>query len=147
MPDSHLQLEDEAATQALGQRLAVKARPGDVLLLSGPLGAGKTSLARAFIRACAGDPGLEIPSPTFTLLQSYETPKGVISHYDLWRLDGPRGIEELGWDEALAGIVLVEWPDRLGALAPPEALRLEISLGPAGREIRLTGEQRWFDAS
>jgi tRNA threonylcarbamoyladenosine biosynthesis protein TsaE len=66
MPDSHLHLEDEAATQALARRLAAKAQPGDVLLLSGPLGAGKTSFARAFIRAWAGNPDLEIPSPTFT---------------------------------------------------------------------------------
>jgi tRNA threonylcarbamoyladenosine biosynthesis protein TsaE len=147
MPDSHLHLEDEAATQALARRLAAKAQPGDVLLLSGPLGAGKTSFARAFIRAWAGNPDLEIPSPTFTLLQSYETDCGMISHYDLWRLDGPQGLEELGWDEALAGIVLVEWPDRLGKLIPPGALHLNISLGCSGREIVLTGEQRWFDAS
>ena len=143
----HLILPDEAATQALAARLAAKARPGDVLLLSGPLGAGKTSLARGFIRACAGQPDLEVPSPTFTLVQSYDTPAGLISHYDLWRLDGPSGLQELGWDEALAGIVLVEWPDRLGPLIPDEALHIHISLDRTGREIRLAGEQRWFDAS
>ncbi len=147
MPESRLTLPDETATQALAARLAAKARPGDVLLLSGPLGAGKTSFARAFIRACAQHPELEIPSPTFTLLQTYETPQGLISHYDLWRLDGPRGLQELGWDEALCGIVLVEWPDRLGALTPAEALRLDISLRDSGREILLSGEMRWFDAS
>lgn len=147
MPESHLILPDEAATQALAARLAAKARLGDVLLLSGPLGAGKTSLARGFIRACAGRPDLEVPSPTFTLMQSYDTPAGLISHYDLWRLDGPGGLQELGWDEAFAGIVLVEWPDRLGWATPDEALRIEFSLAQAGREIRLEGEQRWFDAS
>jgi len=147
MPESRLTLSDEAATQALAARLAAKARPGDVLLLSGPLGAGKTSFARAFIRACAGQSGLEIPSPTFTLLQAYETPLGLISHYDLWRLTGPRALEELGWDEALAGIVLVEWPDRLGLLAPDQALHITISLSADGREISLTGDKRWFDAS
>ncbi len=146
MPESRLILPDETATEALAGRLAAKARPGDVLLLSGPLGAGKTSFARAFIRACAVEPDLEVPSPTFTLVQSYETPSGLISHYDLWRLDGPRGLNELGWDDALAGIVLVEWPDRLGGLIPADALRLHLSLGPAGREIMLAGEQRWFDA-
>jgi tRNA threonylcarbamoyladenosine biosynthesis protein TsaE len=147
MPESQFALTDEAATQALGTRLARKARPGDVLLLSGPLGAGKTSFARAFIRACAAQPDLEVPSPTFSLMQSYDTPSGLISHYDLWRLDGPRGLQELGWDEALAGIVLVEWPDRLGPLTPQGALHIQLSLGRAGREIRLAGEQRWFDAS
>ncbi len=147
MPDSRLTLPDEAATYSLAAALAAKAQPGDVLLLSGPLGAGKTSFARAFIRACAGQPDLEIPSPTFTLLQGYETGRGLISHYDLWRLTGPRGLEELGWDEALAGIVLVEWPDRLGPLTPARALRIEISLLPNGREMKLTGEERWFDGS
>lgn len=147
MPESRLILRDETATAALAARLAAIARPGDVLLLFGPLGGGKTSFARGFIRACAGQPDLEVPSPTFTLMQSYETPSGLISHYDLWRLDGPRGLQELGWDEALAGIVLVEWPDRLGVLTPGEALHIGFSLDPAGRGITLAGEQRWFDAS
>jgi tRNA threonylcarbamoyladenosine biosynthesis protein TsaE len=147
MPESRLTLPDEAATEALAAKLAVRARPGDVLLLSGALGAGKTSFARAFIRACAGDPNLEIPSPTFTLLQSYDTPAGPIAHYDLWRLADHRALEELGWDEAQAGIVVVEWPDRLGPLAPPDALQLAISLLGPGREIVMTGQARWFDAS
>jgi tRNA threonylcarbamoyladenosine biosynthesis protein TsaE len=147
MPESRQNLPDEAATQALAARLAARARPGDVLLLSGPLGAGKTSFARAFIRACAGSDTLEIPSPTFTLLQTYESPAGPIAHYDLWRLADHRALEELGWDEAQSGIVLVEWPDRLGPLMPPDALRLAISLSGPGREIVITGEARWFDAS
>ena len=147
MPDSRLTLPDEAATQALAACLAGKARLGDVLLLSGPLGAGKTSFARAFIRACAGDPKLEIPSPSFTLLQTYDTPIGPIAHYDLWRLADHRAMEELGWDEALAGIVLAEWPDRLGPLTPADALHIAISLIPEGREISLSGAKRWFDAS
>jgi tRNA threonylcarbamoyladenosine biosynthesis protein TsaE len=147
MPDS-IHLPDEAATQALAQRLAARARPGDVLLLSGPLGAGKTAFARAFIRALAQDPALEIPSPTFTLLQTYETPAGTIAHYDLWRLAGLEPLAELGWDEGLEqNIVLVEWPDRLGSLTPPGALHITISLLPEGREITLAGETRWFDAS
>jgi tRNA threonylcarbamoyladenosine biosynthesis protein TsaE len=147
MPDSRLTLPDEAATQALAARLAAKVLPGDVLLLSGPLGAGKTSFARAFIRACARDPALEIPSPTFTLLQNYDTAVGPIAHYDLWRLADYRALEELGWDEAQSGIVLVEWPDRLGPLAPAQALRLAISLSGQRREILVSGEARWFDAS
>jgi tRNA threonylcarbamoyladenosine biosynthesis protein TsaE len=140
-----LRLEDEQATAALGARLAARARPGDVLLLHGPLGAGKSTLARAFIRALAGDPKLTVPSPTFTLVQSYETPKGEVWHFDLWRLDGPDSLVELGWDEALQHIVLVEWPERLGPLPPPEALHLTLSHDGAGREIDLKGEQRWLD--
>jgi tRNA threonylcarbamoyladenosine biosynthesis protein TsaE len=153
MPDSRALLPDEAATQALAARLARKAGPGDVLLLSGPLGAGKTSFARAFIRACAGDLQLEVPSPTFTLLQTYDTPAGAIAHYDLWRLSSRgaietgRSLEELGWDEAQTGIVLVEWPDRLGRLTPADALHVTISLIPGGREIVFCGDKRWFDAS
>jgi tRNA threonylcarbamoyladenosine biosynthesis protein TsaE len=147
MPDQRLTLPNAAATEALATNLAARARPGDVLLLSGPLGAGKTSFARAFIRACAGDPNLEIPSPTFTLLQTYDTPIGPIAHYDLWRLTDHRAMEELGWDEAQNGIVLAEWPDRLGPLTPSHALHIAISLIPEGREISLSGAKRWFDAS
>lgn len=147
MPESRFFAPDEDATEYFAARLAAKAANGDVLLLSGPLGAGKTSFARAFIRALAGNPRLTIPSPTFTLLQSYETSGVTIFHYDLWRLAGPAALEELGWDEAQAGIVLVEWPDRLGALKPPHALSVTLSLRQPGREITLVGEQRWFDAS
>jgi tRNA threonylcarbamoyladenosine biosynthesis protein TsaE len=147
MPATTIHAADEAATAALAARLAAIARPGDFLLLSGPLGAGKTAFARAFIRALAGDPALEIPSPTFTLVQTYETPIGEIAHFDLWRLTGPAGLEELGWDETDQKILLVEWPDRLGPLAPIHALHITISLSGAGREINLAGEQRWLDAS
>lgn len=147
MPESRLYLPDEAALVALAARMAGRARLGDVLLLSGPLGAGKSSFARGFIRAAAGDPALEVPSPTFTLVQVYETKLGLVSHYDLWRLSGPAEVEELGWDEALGGIVLVEWPERLGPLTPEQALRIALSPARDGREIALTGEERWFDAS
>lgn len=148
-----LHLRDESETGRLGERLAALARPGDALLLEGQLGAGKSSLARAFIRAAMGDSRLTVPSPTFTLVQSYETPGGVqMSHYDLWRLDGPAALEELGWDEALSGIVLVEWPDRLGALAPPGAWRLRLALAGTGRDVEIEaaeieGELRDFDAT
>jgi tRNA threonylcarbamoyladenosine biosynthesis protein TsaE len=141
-----LHLADEQATIALGVHLAARARPGDFLLLYGPLGAGKSTLARAFIRALAGDEKLTVPSPTFTLVQAYETPGGAeIWHFDLWRLDGPEGLAELGWDEAERQIVLVEWPERLGALAPTEALRITLSHAGTAREIELQGEQRWLD--
>jgi tRNA threonylcarbamoyladenosine biosynthesis protein TsaE len=142
-----LPLPDEAATQALAQKLAARARPGDVLLLTGPLGAGKTSFARAFIRALVHDPALTVPSPTFTLVQQYDTAAGTIWHYDLWRLQDHHALEELGWDEAQSGIVLVEWPDRLGPLMPEDALALTLSHATPGREIMLHGDKRWFDES
>jgi tRNA threonylcarbamoyladenosine biosynthesis protein TsaE len=141
-----LRLEDDAATMRLGQNLAARARAGDVILLFGPLGAGKSTLARAFIRALAGDETLTVPSPTFTLVQTYETPRAEVWHYDLWRLKGPEGLEELGWDEALeGGIVLVEWPERLGAMAPEGALRVTLGIDGEGREAVLAGAERWFD--
>lgn len=138
-------LDNLAATEALAARLAALARAGDALLLEGPLGAGKSALARAFLRAAAGDPALEVPSPTFTLVQSYDLPGGTTAHhFDLYRLSGPDGLLELGWDEARAGIVLVEWPERLGRLTPPGALRIALMPGHAEEErhARLSG---WED--
>jgi len=136
-----LTLPDEAATTALAARTARLARAGDAILLDGPLGAGKSAFARAFLRAASGDPGLEVPSPTFTLVQSYDLPGGAAHHMDLYRLDGPAALTELGWEEAREGIVLVEWPDRLGPHAPADALR--ITLAPAeaedARRATLTG--------
>jgi tRNA threonylcarbamoyladenosine biosynthesis protein TsaE len=135
-----LDLHDQAATEALAARLAAQARAGDCLLLEGPLGAGKSTLARAFLRAAAGDPDLEVPSPTFTLVQAYDTPKGEVFHYDLWRLDGPDALVELDWDDALNAIVLVEWPDRLGSLRPANALTITLSMGEGdARRATLTG--------
>jgi tRNA threonylcarbamoyladenosine biosynthesis protein TsaE len=133
-------LPDLAATEALAQTLAPLLRPGDAVLLEGPLGAGKTAFARALLRALAGDPALEVPSPSYTLVQTYETAAGAVAHFDLWRLDGPPDLAELGWDEARAGIVLVEWPERLGALRPAEALSIAFhpEAGDA-RRVVLTG--------
>jgi len=135
-------LENLTATEQLAARLARLARPGDALLLEGPLGAGKSALARAFLRAACGDPRLEVPSPTFTLVQSYDLPGGAtVHHFDLYRLSGPAGLAELGWDAAREGIVLVEWPERLGPLAPPDALRLALAHGATdeARVATLTG--------
>jgi tRNA threonylcarbamoyladenosine biosynthesis protein TsaE len=131
-----LHLDSLAATERLAARLASVLRPGDALLLEGPLGAGKSALARAVLRRLAGDPALEVPSPSFTLVQSYDLPGGdTAHHYDLYRLSGPADLAELGWNEARDGIVLVEWPDRLGALRPEDAV--EIALAPgAGEEER-----------
>jgi tRNA threonylcarbamoyladenosine biosynthesis protein TsaE len=132
-----LHLDSLAATERLAERLAAVLRPGDALLLEGPLGAGKSALARAVLRRLSADPALEVPSPSFTLVQSYDLPKGgVAHHYDLYRLSGPADLAELGWDEARDGIVLVEWPDRLGPLRPDDALQLALAPG-AGEEGRV----------
>jgi len=139
-----LDLPDEAATAALAARVAARARPGDAVLLEGPLGAGKSSFARAFLRAASGDAALEVPSPTFTLVQEYALPGAAAFHFDLWRLEGPRGLIELGWEEAREGIVLVEWPDRLGALRPADALDLAFALG-ATEGARLATLSGWPD--
>jgi tRNA threonylcarbamoyladenosine biosynthesis protein TsaE len=120
-----LTLVDLAATERFAALVAQVMRPGDAILLAGPLGAGKTAFARALLRAAAGDPALEVPSPSFTLVQTYDTGRGKVHHFDLWRLDGPQALAELGWEDAREDIVLVEWPDRLGALTPPDALHLD----------------------
>ena len=136
-------LDDLHATEALGRELAAMLRPGDSVLLEGPLGAGKTALARALLRAACDDPSLEVPSPSYTLVQSYAARGFTISHFDLWRLDGPQGLEELGWDEAREGVVLVEWPDRLGALTPGDALTLRLDPVAKRPERRIASFGGW----
>jgi tRNA threonylcarbamoyladenosine biosynthesis protein TsaE len=138
-----IELPNLAATDALAATVAGLARPGDVILLEGPLGAGKSAFARAFLRAASGDPLLDVPSPTFTLVQAYETRIGTVHHFDLWRLDGPGGLAELGWEEARDGIVLVEWADRLGALRPADALSLMLHVNSA--ETRRAVVSGWPD--
>jgi tRNA threonylcarbamoyladenosine biosynthesis protein TsaE len=138
-----LTLSDLPATIRLATRVVALARPGDAILLEGPLGAGKTEFARAFLRAATDDQALEVPSPTFTLVQAYPTLLGPVHHFDLWRLDGPAALHELGWDEARDDIVLVEWPDRLGLLRPTDALSVALQLKPgAARTVLLSG---WCD--
>ena len=145
MPALPLSLPDLDATAALGARLAGLLRPGDAVLLEGRLGAGKSALARAILRALLRDPALTVPSPTFTLVQTYDSPIGPVAHFDLWRLDGPdavlqRAVAELGWDEAREGVVLVEWPDRLGALRPEDALHVRLTdAGETARSAALAG--------
>ena len=134
-----LSLPTAAETEALGRRLAALARPGDAILLEGPIGAGKSCLARAFIRARLGE-AEEVPSPTFTLVQVYDADGTEIWHADLYRLTHPDEVWELGLDQAFdAAICLVEWPDRLGSHAPPNALTLRLDGMGEGRQAVLTG--------
>jgi tRNA threonylcarbamoyladenosine biosynthesis protein TsaE len=136
-------LADAAATAALAGRLAPLARVGDVVALSGALGSGKTTFARAFIAARAGR-ALEVPSPTFTLVQTYELPDGPIWHFDLYRLERPDDAVELGIDEAFAqAISLIEWPERLGALLPAERLDVALAFEGAGRRAVLDAADGW----
>ncbi|HEX4510866.1 MAG TPA: tRNA (adenosine(37)-N6)-threonylcarbamoyltransferase complex ATPase subunit type 1 TsaE, partial [Burkholderiaceae bacterium] len=125
------------ATEQLGATLAARLKPGDVVGLKGELGAGKTTLARAILRAASDDPALIVPSPTFTLVEVYETPNGTYWHFDLYRLETPEQVFELGWEEARAeGIVLLEWPERLGPLLPRH-LSVTLEIDGDGRRALL----------
>jgi tRNA threonylcarbamoyladenosine biosynthesis protein TsaE len=130
-------LADEAATAGLGARLASLLQPGDVVTLSGPLGVGKSALARAVISAL-GHQG-DVPSPTFAIVQPYETLQPPLWHVDLYRLDSPKELAELGLEEAVEAVLLVEWPERAGPDAFPQALRLELEFGQQAERI-LTAE-------
>lgn len=140
--DFQLHLADEAATARLGAALAGCLAPGDTVLLSGPLGAGKSALARAVIAALIGDPEAEIPSPSYTLVNVYETPRGQVWHADLYRLGGGgEEIEELGLPEAMSegtAMVLVEWPERLGATLPRRRIAIALSAPDGGRDADVT---------
>jgi tRNA threonylcarbamoyl adenosine modification protein YjeE len=150
-PPIVLDLQDEAGMAALARRLADLARPGDTIALDGDLGTGKTSFARAFIRAraaAAEAPLGEVPSPTFTLVQVYDLPGGAVWHTDLYRLGDPSEAAELGLDEALTeGILLVEWPGRAPDALDPGRLCIAISYGPGGdaRTVVISGGPAWRD--
>jgi tRNA threonylcarbamoyl adenosine modification protein YjeE len=138
----------EMATRELARDLAFAIAPGDVIAIGGELGSGKTALARAIIRTLASDENLEVPSPTFTLMQVYELPRFPIVHADLFRVNTLAELSELGWEEASAGAaVLVEWPEKAGPLLQAERLEIHIELapdlGPEHRTIRLTGIGDW----
>lgn len=138
-----LPLPDEAATARLGRAVAAELRRGDAVCLSGGLGAGKTTLARAAIRALT-TPEEEAPSPTFTLVQTYQGPDFPLAHFDLYRLRTAAEARELGLDDAVAdGAALIEWPERLDA--PPSADRLDIELSTwgEGRRARITPHGSW----
>lgn len=138
-------LFSEADTAALAARLAPRLARGDTLLLSGPVGAGKSAFARALIRARLGDPRAEVPSPTFTLVQTYGDGANALWHADLYRLSHPDEVAELGLLAAMEeAICLIEWPDRLGPYAPAAALHLD--LAPEGEDMRrltLSGPLNW----
>ena len=142
---AELALDDRPATRRLGARLAALLRPGDFVGLGGALGSGKTTLARDVIEALAGGP-VEVPSPTFTLVQTYEVGAISLWHVDLYRIEAPGEVLELGLDDALAGgVLLVEWPERLGSLLPAERLDLTLVQGPAddARVARLAAHGAW----
>ena len=140
-----------AQTERLADDIAGIVRPGDIIALSGDLGAGKSTFARALIRRLADDRNLDAPSPTFTLMQSYETPRGRVLHADLYRLRGPGELVELGFSEAMDdAIALIEWPDRGGnAFDPVSRLDIVFELQPDGtdedRHVTLIPGANWAD--
>jgi tRNA threonylcarbamoyladenosine biosynthesis protein TsaE len=138
-------LADEAATARLGQAIAQVLQAGDVVCLSGPLGAGKSTLARALIRALT-TPDEDVPSPTFTLVQFYEGPRLKVAHFDLYRLTDPDEAYEIGLDEALEdGAALIEWPERLEGRLQGDRLDIEIALADDanGRRVRIVPHGAW----
>ena len=137
-------LPDEEATRRFATDLAGALEPGDLITLSGDLGAGKTTFARALIRHLAGDDTTEVPSPTFTLVQNYELPRFVLVHADLYRVNSAAELAELGFDDAPDGaVVLMEWPDRAAGTLPADRLDIALTLapnaGPNVRQVRYTG--------
>ncbi len=134
---SELLLADEAATTRLGAAVARLLRAGDAVLLTGDLGAGKSTLARGLVRALT-TPDEDVPSPTFTLVQHYEA-RPNLAHFDLYRLQSPEEADELGLEEAMdEGAIVVEWPQRLGSRLPPDRLDIDLSIIPGGRLARIT---------
>lgn len=156
-PEHRFLSQSEGDTAALAAGLAGVLRPGDVVFLDGDLGMGKSVFARSLVRALTGIAGLEVPSPTFTLVQTYDADPAPVWHFDLYRIKSAEEVWELGWEDALQDIVLVEWPSRLmgdeagagpgdAGLAPPS--RLEIGFTPHNtqensRIITLTPRGAW----
>jgi len=135
-----IRLSGAAATEALGARIAAGLKAGDTVALEGDLGAGKTTLARAILTAL-GVAGA-VPSPTFTLVQCYETDKFPVRHYDLYRIERAEELEELGLDEALdEGAILIEWPER--ARMPDDALTVKLTIDGDARLAEISGPSRW----
>jgi len=140
-------LRNEPATARFAMDVGVALEPGDLVTLSGDLGAGKTAFARALIRYLAGDSTVEVPSPSFTLMQTYELPRFPLVHADLYRLSGTAELAELGFDDLPDGtVVLLEWPDRAAGFLPPDrfdvAFTLAPQLGADFRNVRVVGYGR-----
>lgn len=130
-------LPDEQSTRDIGAALAGVSKAGDVITLSGPLGVGKTALARGFLRALGHE--TDVPSPSFAIVQPYEQLDPAVWHVDLYRIEDPSELDELGLDSAADAVLVVEWPDRAGAGAWPDALRLDLEFEEAGAR-RLTAK-------
>lgn len=130
----------EAETAKVATDFCATLNPRDIILLNGDLGMGKSVFSRAIIRTLTQSPDLDVPSPTFTFVQTYEAPKAEIWHFDLYRLKDPEELYEIGWEEALtSGIILVEWPERLDYLTPKNAIKVNITQGknPTERVIEI----------
>ena len=134
-----------AETEELAGRIAPSLRKGDTIVLNGDLGAGKTTFVRAILRAAGVRE--EVPSPSFTLVQEYEANGCRFTHCDLYRIESPQELDEMGIEDATAdGVVLIEWPERGGSRIPSGALNIHIDiLGENERRIRLSGSPRWSD--
>jgi tRNA threonylcarbamoyladenosine biosynthesis protein TsaE len=144
--EGDFRLADEAATARLGAAIARALQAGEAVCLTGPLGAGKSTLARALVRALTA-PDEEVPSPTFTLVQFYEGARLSVAHFDLYRLENADEAYEIGLDEALDdGAAVIEWPERLGGRLPPDRLDVEIGFAEDeadGRRVRITPHGAW----
>jgi tRNA threonylcarbamoyladenosine biosynthesis protein TsaE len=137
-----VEIPDMTATIALGADVARALKAGDAVALEGDLGAGKTALARAILQALGVTE--DVPSPTFTLVQRYETPRLIVSHFDLYRIKTESELDELGFDDALdEGAALIEWPERAPHRIPDDALHILLSLDGSGRRAVLSGPPRW----
>ena len=146
--EGDFRLDNEAATGRLGAAIAAELKPGEAICLTGPLGAGKSTLARALVRALT-TPTEDVPSPTFTIVQFYEGARLKVAHFDLYRLTSADEAYEIGLDEALEdGAAVIEWPERLEGHLPPDRLDVEIVIdespdGWEARRARLTPAGAW----
>ncbi len=140
-----LELPTIEDTKRLAAEIAALSKVGDVITLRGELGAGKTEFARAFIQAC-GDKNMEVPSPTFTMVQTYDLPRFTLHHFDLYRLTAAEDVFELGLEEALAeGVTIIEWPEIIAGIALANRLDLHLSFKPQTqlRQVEITPDASW----
>jgi len=139
-------LPNEAETARIAQKLSKLVQKGDVVALHGDLGAGKTTFSKALIRYLVGLPNLEVPSPTFTLVQTYESSRFPIWHFDMYRLDDPSEIDELGFEETIDGLAIIEWPEKMGETLPTYRIDIKISFENNKRTMTLTPQGKsWSD--